>query len=107
MAINVLEHFYLYGSWKKTNTGLKNQEKTDEKTYKENVKQIPEKDYTQNNETYEKNIDKNKLPQDSKLNPETETMVKTPDPDEPKKNGQNGAVRNELSKRMKNKNQPL
>ena len=87
--------------------GSKNQERTDERTYEENVKQIPEKDYTQNNETYEKHIDRNRLPKDSKLNPETETMVKTPDPDEPKKNGYNGAVRNDLSKRMKNKNQPL
>ncbi|MEO8666011.1 MAG: hypothetical protein ABI462_10980 [Ignavibacteria bacterium] len=80
-----------------------NQDKTDEITYIENVKQIPEKDYTQNNETYEKNYDRNKLPSDSKLNPETETKVQSLDPDEPK----NGKANNGFSRKMKNKNQPL
>ncbi len=77
-----------------------NQEKTDEKTYKENVDQVLEKQYKQGNETYDKNV----LTEDSKLNPQTETQFQAPDPDEPKKIVQNS---NSSKKKMKNKNQPL
>lgn len=89
-------------------SGEINQEKTDEKTYKENVKHVTEKNYASSNETSEKKSDKDEIIQDSKLNPVTETQFQAPDPDEPKKNRKSGVDnKHELSKKMRNKNQPL
>ncbi len=85
---------------------LPNQERTDERTYKENVKQSNEKDYSQNNETYDKNSDNFKI-EDSVLNPETETQFQEPDPDDPKILNQNGKGVKGVNNKMKNKNQPL
>ncbi|MEP7146980.1 MAG: hypothetical protein ABI792_08215, partial [bacterium] len=83
-----------------------NQEKTDEKTYSENIKHQNEKDYSQNNETYDKHNNINDI-RDSKLNPETETQFQAPDPDEPKINNNKAENLRGSGNKMKNKNQPL
>ncbi len=83
-----------------------NQEQTDEKTYSENIKHQTDKDYSQNNETYDKNNNISGI-QDSKLNPDTETQFQAPDPDEPKKSKQKAENLKGSGNKMKNKNQPL